>query len=105
MTGWINRIRRAWTYRHTWRTPLGQDCISLDTALARWLGPRLVFLSENTHGFPSEGDPLEWELSLRVNGEALIAYADPEAFDDEEKREAGERAMKWVAENFRDLWD
>ncbi len=36
-------------YAATWGTEMGQDCITLKISLAKWLGPRLLFLAENTH--------------------------------------------------------
>ena len=43
-------------YDETWGTDVGEDCVSLNTSLCRWLGTRLVFLGSHTKGHPmSEG--------------------------------------------------
>lgn len=100
-----DRISRWWRFRKTWRTPVGQDCISLDRSLALWLGVRLTFLADNAMGAPINYSYEEWTTSLRNAGAFLLAYADDEFFDDETAIGNGKQAMAWVAKNFRELWD
>lgn len=106
--------------KNKWKTKVGRDCVSLDTALARWLGPRLVFLSKHTNGVPQgfidrHGfDDIDmahdqWRKQMGEAGEALSLYG--RVYDIESISEAqavtdraGE-AMKWVAEWFFGLWD
>ena len=108
MNIWRHLTRRR-EYRKTWGTRVGQDCISLDTSLAAWLGARLTFLAEHAHGYPADRTPEEWAAQLRENGARLNAYVDHhscETTDAEERVIAeGQVAMRWVAENLPTLWD
>lgn len=96
-------------YARTWGTPIGQDCISLNASLAKWLGPRLVFLADHTTSLAPGNYATEEEHEavtkkflgdMRAHGEALIAFAETEVGD-----EPAENALRWVAENFIHLWD
>jgi hypothetical protein len=92
-------------YERTWGTPIGQDCINLNQALASWLGERLVFLANHTTTVkPDAAEP--WADCLRRNGEALLQYV---AMASTAEKGVGldeaKRALEWVATNFEKLWD
>ena len=96
-------------YAKTWGTEIGQDCITLKTSLAKWLGPRLVFLAEHTTshapGFYESEEVQQQATDLFLgqmtkHGNALIEFSENEESDVEAKA-----AMLWVAENFVHLWD
>lgn len=96
-------------YAQTWGTPIGQDCISLNASLAKWLGPRLVFLADHTTSLAPGNYATEEEHEavtkkflgeMRAHGESLIEYGNAEDND-----AAAENALRWVAENFIYLWD
>jgi hypothetical protein len=96
-------------YAKTWGTEIGQDCITLKASLARWLGPRLVFLAQHTTSL-SPGLYKNREEHLLVtkryldimaqHGNALIEFG-----KEEENASEATEAMLWVAENFIHLWD
>lgn len=113
----VFRMRHGFDFR---------DCWSLDTAMAKWLAPRLRYMSEIAHGAPwgypnevefagSDPDEVEtdfeaWKVDLLAASKALAAYAsvyDDDLDYDSERRvfDAGKDAMKWVAKNFPSLWD
>jgi hypothetical protein len=96
-------------YAKTWGTDIGQDSLSLNVSLAKWLGPRLVFLAENTTSLApgafenEEAHKQATKLFLEqmtMHGNVLIEYGENEENDIEAKT-----AMFWVAENFVHLWD
>mgnify|MGYP000110811880 CR=1 FL=1 len=96
-------------YAKTWGTEIGQDCISLKAPLAKWLGPRLVFLAKHTTshapGLYETEDAQQQATDLFLgqmakHGNALIEFGENEDTDDEAKA-----AIFWVAENFIHLWD
>lgn len=98
------------TYETTWGTPIGQDCISLDTVLCRWLGERLLFMGKHTSSIPFAWTTEGWRAALRKHGHALIAWANHFTNDltpEEEKVAYAEAqdAMRWVAEYLGHLWD
>jgi hypothetical protein len=66
-----------------WQTPVGQDCKDLKCTLAKWLGERLLFLSQEPKGvtehwctdlddFDERGKA--WTEALRTHGQALIEF-------------------------------
>ncbi len=96
-------------YAKTWGTEIGQDCITLKTSLAKWLGPRLVFLAEHTTSLApgnyesEEAHKQATDIFLEQmtkHGNALIEYGENEKADIEARA-----AILWVAENFTHLWD
>lgn len=105
----IDRLKRKWRYRNTWRTPIGQDCISLDTSLCKWLGDRLVFMSEHANSFDPAYTYERWCELLRTNGEALLAWHrhwDLDTLEEEQQAHLGaQEALRWVADNLGTLWD
>ena len=105
----VRRMRRAWEYRKTWRTPVGQDCISLDASLCEWLAPRLQFLAEHHHSYPSESSPEQWADDLRHHAAAFAAYASHWDADTIEAEEAiisaAQESLRWIADNLPTLWD
>lgn len=90
------------TYEETWGTKVGRDCISLNTALCRWLGKRLTFLSEHTKSYPLVGYTAEeWSATLKKHGETLTSYAE-NIYDLPDKEttalyKEAQRALMWVA--------
>lgn len=98
------------TYAEKWETPVGADCIDLHSALARWLGERLIHLGEHTNGipmpyvskFPGDDDAAfaAWKADLTTHGKALLAYV-----EDDETLPAAQEAIRWVADNLGLLWD
>ena len=91
-----------------WATPVGQDCISLDTTLAKWLGERMIFLSEHANSYHADYDAVGWSARLAEHGRALLAYSDHfNAKPDEVEavRLKGQIAMLFVAQNLGSLWD
>lgn len=94
-------------YDSTWGTPMGQDCISLDTSLCLWLGDRLVFLAKHTQSHPGDQTHEGWCAALIENGERLLVWANHfhnEADEPVAYRDA-QSAMRWVAEHLGHLWD
>jgi hypothetical protein len=105
-------------YSDKWGTPIGKDCISLNTSLCKWLGDRLIHLGTHTNGFPIpdgfhpngmdllDDDTLlrMWKSALLKHGHALVAItANDDAGWTEEL--AANDAMLWVAVNWNKLWD
>ena len=90
---------------------IAQDCVQLDQALARWLGPRLNRMTFS-HSFPltyrnRENPYKEWITELRVHGDALMEYGGDAKYDcrtGEVERNAI-KAMEFVAKNLIALWD
>lgn len=106
----IQKIKHKWRYRQTWSTPIGKDCISLDTSLCRWLGERLVFMSDHANSFdPSVDDIDAWKRLLYGYGHDLLAWTqhwDCETAEDERAvYERAQVALHWVADNLGTLWD
>ena len=114
----IARLMRRWRYLRTWGTPIGKDCISLDTSLCRWLGTRLLFLADHTHGAPcgymgsswedEDGTGYEqWKKDLAGAGNALLAWGNryEEKYDEEHIYTPAQLALQWVAQNLANLWD
>lgn len=96
------RARRGWSHQDTW---------SFDTYLARVIGEGLIHLSENAMGHPVAWDSYEqWTKELKHHGNILLEYEDIELmYNNEEdiKTAYGKvrQSMRWVANNFEDLWD
>lgn len=95
----------------SWKTEVGSDCISLDEALCKWLGERLIFLGENCHSIPmiyvGRPDGI-WEAELKANGSALLAYSEQKSDRVDalvKDYAAAQEAIRWVAGNLGDLWD
>lgn len=90
-------------YDCTWGTSVGKDCISLDIALGKWLGERLVYLSYRKNlGCPVgyKGGDRNWRRDMLRHGQALVEYG-AEACEDSDQAVI---AMKWVTDNFEMLW-
>lgn len=107
-----------------WSSKVGHDCVSLDTALCRWLGKRLSHLAKHSTGVPQDYIDLVksmqdidrdtkfyhkcWKREMSASGEALTRYGNihheggedtPEVLDD------AQSAMRWVAKWLPNLWD
>ena len=99
------------TYASKWNTWVGVDCIDLHSALAHWLGERLIHLGEHTNNipmpytskFPGDDDAAfaAWKADLTANGKVLLAFVrtNPKTLS------AAQEAMHWVADNLGLLWD
>jgi len=105
-------------YKKTWGTPIGQDCISLDTSLCGWLGARLLFLSEHASSSPyyyggTDNHEVSCDLftsDLRDHGNALMRWAKhfDAAYDADMEKDTyihAQEALRWVADNLGTLWD
>jgi hypothetical protein len=106
----IEKIKRNWRYRRTWGTPVGQDCISLDTALCRWLGQRLLFMAEHTNSHDPAYTEDAWKDTLAGHAISLLRWADRYGNDwplkDEIRHyEDAQAALRWCAANLASLWD
>lgn len=85
------RHKKRETYADAWGSQIGQDCISLDVALGRWLGERLTYLSERDPlGCPSgySGGAQAWRQVMSCHGRALSAYGQEEVRDETEVHNA-----------------
>lgn len=107
--------------KNKWKTKVGRDCVSLDTALARWLGERLTFLAKHSNGVPqafieerqianTDEAHDQWRKEMREAGETLTRYGtNMYDIDDVEDRAVlaldAVEAMEWVAKYFLGLWD
>lgn len=108
----IQRGRRGWADSDSW---------DLHSYIARTLGPALIHMSENLHGYPGRppyDNPEDWELDVRDAGEKLVAWStwdrseadydldwgEARKMHDKVEKDAKE-ALRWVADNFGDLWD
>lgn len=106
--------------KNKWKTKVGRDCVSLDTALARWLGERLTFLAKHSNGVPQQFIEVrgiadtdmahdQWRKEMREAGEVLSKYGKVYDLDTVEEAQAvtvkAVEAMEWVAEWFLGLWD
>lgn len=105
--------------KNVWGSKVGRDAASLDTALCRWLGKRLMHLSTHTTGVPvafiNENQKLDedhqaavWRSMMLVQAENLLAYgnlyeSEPEEADFVVAR--GREAMHWVAKWLPHLWN
>lgn len=96
-------------YAKTWETPVGKDCISLETSLSRWLGERLTFMGEHTSGAPIGWEHEDWKAKLRDMGERLTVWSEhhdlPDAAAEVEAYLNAQEAIRWVANNLAQLWD
>ena len=105
----LERLRRSWRYRKTWRTPLGRDCISLDASLCEWLSARLSFLAEHHHSFPIESSSEQYAADLRGHAAVFAAYGtrwDADSLEEEDKLiTAAQNSLRWIADNLPSLWD
>lgn len=89
-------------YARTWGTPVGQDCINLDSALCKWLGERLVFMGEHTSSFSGTYETLDaWRSDLTFHGKRLLRYGTTEESDYDDVR----RTLEWVGKHLPALWD
>lgn len=107
--------------KNKWKTKVGRDCVSLDTALARWLGKRLLFLAKHSNGVPqqfieerkiedTDAAHDQWRKEMREAGETLTRYGTKlYDLDTVEETQAlavdAVEAMEWVAHWFLGLWD
>jgi hypothetical protein len=85
-------------YAANWGTEIGQECITLKVSLAKWLGPRLLFLAQHTHRGTAQ--LREFADAMAVHGRALVVYG--ESGDGEPEAAI---AMRWVADHLSSLWD
>jgi len=99
-------------YKATWGTPIGKDCVSLDTTLCKWLGDRLVFSAAHASGHPLRYSHKRWKRELSENGNALLVWANHYDTDygtnhDKETEDYAnaQRALRWVARKLGNLWD
>jgi hypothetical protein len=87
------------------KTDIGKDCINLDLSTCKWLGERMVALSENCntypYRFPTKDD---WTYALKANGEALLGYYNSRSVSHKELRNAQE-AFRFFAEHLPHMWD
>jgi hypothetical protein len=103
-----------------WDSKIGRDCVSLDLILCRWLGKRLVFLSQNTGGVPhrfmrkiekkdAQRAHEKWQVALASAGTDLMRYGaildDWPSPRETQMALAAQEALRWVAEYLPDLWD
>lgn len=91
------------SYERIWGTPIGQDCVTLKVALAKWLGERLVYLSYREHldcptGY--HGGESRWQKDMLRHGQALVEYGADTGVNSEKAK----AAMTWVSTYFDDLW-
>lgn len=97
-----------------------RDCWSLDLALAKWLAPRLRYLSEHARGCPcdpflsfsNDDESIEkWKDQLAEAAKALESYKaewdnpDSTSASVVEANERTRKAIQWVADHFEQLWD
>lgn len=95
------------TLDNAWKSAVGRDCVDLQTSLAYWLGERLKFLGENTHGHPPKYTFDEWTNTLTTHGKALLNYAAKASEGQSETpdyRDA-QNALFFVTRNLGHLWD
>lgn len=91
----VARVRRGWAPSDTW---------NLDRHLCRTLGEMLDYLAEHHCGWPQSDEfpaYADWAAALRGTSGMLLAY-DPE---DPDSVTNAQRALAWVADHLRDLWD
>ena len=111
-----NTKKKKKNYKNTWGTPLGQDCISLNSTLCGWLAPRLEFLARYTNGVPmGYKDHKRWTKDLKKQAKRLEVYynyyhgknevADKKLHNFSKIHDDADKAMMWVAKNFQNLWD
>ena len=77
---------------------------SFDYYLSHVIGNGLRQLAETTHSYPSNSSPEEWDRQLRETANKLLAW-DKNMFCDRYTYENAKNGMKWVADNFGELWD
>ena len=90
-------------YERIWGMPIGQDCITLNVTLGKWLGERLIYLSYREHlGCPLDypGGDRSWQKAMLRHGQALLEYGNEVS----ENSQDAKSAMIWVAKNFDHLW-
>ncbi len=113
----VFRLRNGFDYR---------DCWNLDHSLAKWLVPRLRFLSKNTAsapiGYPNltidiggnweaKTDFEAWSRDLGIAADQLEAWVERQEFYDGDFEkdkmmfDDSKKAMMWVAEWYHSLWD
>lgn len=107
-----------------WSSKVGHDCVSLDTALCRWLGKRLSHLAKHSTGVPQDYIDLVkstqdidrdtkfyhkcWKREMSASGEALTRYGNIHHEGGEDTPEVlgdAQSAMRWVAKWLPNLWD
>lgn len=107
----LQRGQKGWSH---------SDMFSMDTYMAGMIGSQLLYLAENTHGWPG-GDEYpeftDWQTALQENGQKLLRYAGrdmnpienvspTEWMEIEETRyQEAKTALEWVAKNLPALWD
>jgi len=105
----IKRRISRYRYNRLWTSPLGKDCVSLDTSLCKWLGDRLIFLATYTQSAPIGHTDMRWRRELAEHGQALLAWDNHFELDAEQEEAAAyahaQKAMRWVATHLGKLWD
>ena len=88
-----------------------EDSWNLDNSIACYILPRLVWLRDTTHGYPSEfvkekDGAKEWEkiLNEMIYGFYLYVSKDSALWDDDEKK-IWLRAKCWFIKYYSNLWD
>jgi hypothetical protein len=103
------RLRRGRTYRKTWGSRVGQDCISLDASLCEWLAERLAFLAQHHHSYPADSTPEEYRLELLSHAMAMAVYPTRWDAETQEAEEAliaqAQHSLHWIADHLPGLWD
>jgi hypothetical protein len=99
---------------------VARDAWNLDTALAKWLGKRLLWLAENAHGIPGpyltyaedgfntvddDKAMARWRKDLRTHGKALQDYGKGKVANRDDGLEKAQDALRWVAKRLPCLWD
>jgi hypothetical protein len=94
-------------FKKLWGSPVGKDCVSLDTSMCKWLGDRLIFLANNTQSAPIGHTEMRWRRELTEQGHALLAWGNKYETNADETiaYPKAQKAMRWVARNLGKLWD
>jgi hypothetical protein len=91
----IQRGRRGYTDEDLW---------SFDFYLSHLIGKGLLQLADSTMSHPCQMEADEWDRQLREASAKLLAW-DVDTFVDKDAYNGAREGMKWVADNFGDLWD
>jgi hypothetical protein len=97
------------SYKARWGSKVGKDCVSLDHALCKWLGKRLVHLGMFTDSYVEGSDYNTWRTQLIAAGVALYNYTKLHNIDDDAKRDKviseAKSNLHWIADNLGHFWD
>ena len=90
-----------------WSTTIGQDCVSLNVSMAKFLIPRLRFLAQYSHSVPPQFTPNKWRTHLLEKAEMLESWCQATCcgYEDEQLQRDVQVAMTWIGKNFLHLWD